>query len=183
MVLLHMGLKRSFFLAEDAIIYSVATGHNASASGPEVVTPWAIPSSANPAGGIISNIHDHLIYARFYLGDGTAASGERILSSDSIAALRQPRLPASWMGDSITLGWYILEMDDGKALMHVGGTNGQRSMLFLIPEHNFGLVVLTNGLRGVEPMFGVGRWLLDSLLKLASPPGWESIRQVFASME
>ena len=44
------------------------------------------------AGGVGLCIADLLSYARFHLGDGTAANGERVLTRASLEQMRTPQL-------------------------------------------------------------------------------------------
>ncbi|MBK6905538.1 MAG: beta-lactamase family protein [Saprospirales bacterium] len=48
---------------------------------------------------------------------------------------------------SIGLGWWITNSDDlGKYYWHVGGNPGFSATLMLLPEHDFGITVLSNGM-------------------------------------
>src|SRR5262245_43778504 len=77
LVLGPLGMDMSYFFAADAITDRVAVGHlntfDAGANTPKVARPWALARVANPMGGIISTVKDQLRYARFHIGDGTAA--------------------------------------------------------------------------------------------------------------
>lgn len=48
---------------------------------------------------------------------------------------------------SIGLGWWITESDDlGRYYWHVGDNPGFSATLMVLPEHNFGITVLSNGM-------------------------------------
>ena len=60
LVLDPLGMTHSVFLAEEAIIHRVAVGHIVYPDRVEVAQPWALARTANPAGGVISNVTDQL---------------------------------------------------------------------------------------------------------------------------
>jgi CubicO group peptidase (beta-lactamase class C family) len=66
-----------------------------------VLTPWPIPRAANAAGGLSCTVHDLFRYARFWLGDGTAADGARLLSPESMAQMRTPFAPIDSVGNAV----------------------------------------------------------------------------------
>src|SRR5262249_30632002 len=80
LVLDPLGMTRTFFFAGDAIRHAVSVGHLLVDDQPRVVYPWAWPRPANAHGGLVSSVRDQLRYARFWLGDGTAPDGTRLLS-------------------------------------------------------------------------------------------------------
>jgi hypothetical protein len=48
---------------------------------------------------------------------------------------------------SIGLGWWIKNSDDiGKYYWHVGDNPGYSATLMVLPEHNFGITILNNGM-------------------------------------
>jgi len=49
---------------------------------------WFFSRSCNPTGSLISSVRDQVRYARFHLGDGTTPKGDRLMSKDSLIAMR-----------------------------------------------------------------------------------------------
>jgi CubicO group peptidase (beta-lactamase class C family) len=147
LVLDPLGLKMTFFFAEDVMTYRFATGHKVEDKKPVVARPWALPRSAHPAGGIISTVSDLFRYARFHMGDGTAADGTRLLSQESLTQMQIPILPSTGL-NMIGLSWSITSVDGTQMIAHGGGTNGQITLLRIVPSRKFAVVVLTNSDEG-----------------------------------
>jgi CubicO group peptidase (beta-lactamase class C family) len=188
LVLDPLEMHRSFFFSQEAITYRVAAGHDAVYPGderlPRVLRPWWLARVSNPLGGLLSTVHDMLRYARFHLGDGQAASGERLLSKGMLAAMQKPAVPAAngeWMG----ISWFLREvsgrgMANGLAngiavsnaariVRHGGATNGQMAMLQLVPDRDFALVILTNSDRGSELYRPLAKEALTRFLGIVEP--------------
>jgi hypothetical protein len=153
LVLDPLGMHMSFFFAADAISHRVAIGHdNHFDQGQPPVTvarPWALARSAHAAGGICSTVRDQLRYARFHMGDGTAADGTRLLTPASINEMQTPRVPAA-DGQFFGVTWFINQIEDTRIVRHGGATNGQLSAFVMVPARRFAITVLTNADRGGE---------------------------------
>jgi len=139
-----LGMSSSMFFAEDAIAYRVAVGHLVRDERPEVARRWALPRNAHAAGGITSTAPDQLRYARFHLGNGAAADGTRVVSTEGLRAMREPIGPRGAVG----LSWWLRTVDDVRVVSHGGTTAGQQAEFVLVPERGFGITVLTNSSRG-----------------------------------
>ncbi|MGD8404605.1 MAG: serine hydrolase domain-containing protein [Anaerolineales bacterium] len=139
-----LGLDMTFYFPDDVMItHRFAVGHHKEGKKVKVSRPWAIGRAGAPVGGVISTVNDLLTYARFHMGDGKAASGEKILLVKNLREMRKPQHPATGF-DQIGLTWFIRK---GKALdiiTHGGATHGQIAGLHFIPEKDFALAVLTN---------------------------------------
>jgi len=163
LVLDPLGMDRSFFFPEEVMVYSFAVGHNVIDGTPKVTTPWPVPRSANPVGGITSSAPDQLRYACFHMGDGTASNGMRILSPESMKLMQTPTMRAD-EGREMALAWFIRDVDGVRIVQHGGGTNGQLSAFMFAPERDFALTILTNADRGSELNLEVTRWALQRYL-------------------
>ena len=111
--------------------------------------PWALARAAHAAGGICSTVRDQLRYARFHMGDGTAADGTRLLTPESIAQMQTPRVPAA-DGQFFGVTWFINQVEGARIVRHGGATNGQLSAFVMVPARRFAITVLTNADRGGE---------------------------------
>lgn len=143
LVLMPLGLNSSFFFPEEALTRRFAVGHEEEAGQVKVARPWAMGRAIHPAGGLISNAHDLLEYARFHMGDGTTPDGSRLLQANHLAQMHTPLLHATGLRQ-MALGWFTTTLEGVKLLRHTGGTHGQISLLTFSPEKQFALVVLTN---------------------------------------
>ncbi len=167
LVLAPLGLEHSFLFPEEAMTQRFAVGHAGVREGrPHVLQPWHIPRSATPAGGLIASVRDQLHYARFHMGDGTGATGERVLAATTLAAMRQPVVPSTGLPSrAIGLAWNI-----GKnTISHGGGTYGQSTFLMVCPDHGVALSVLTNADIGAEVGGAAATWVLERLVGVSSP--------------
>jgi hypothetical protein len=54
-----------------------------------------------------------------------------------------------------SLGWSVMEYPDGPVLWHTGGDWGEKAMAFYFPRRREGMVLLTNGAKGFEPMIDI----------------------------
>jgi CubicO group peptidase (beta-lactamase class C family) len=168
LALAPLGMAHAFFFPEEVMLHSFAVGHNVVGERAEVARPWPIPRNANAAGGITTSVGDLLRYARFHMGDGTAADGARILSRASLDLMQTPTVPAS-DGRRVGLAWFIQEIDGVHVIGHGGGTIGQISTLQFAPSRGFALTILTNANRGGDLILEVTRWALKHYLGIAEP--------------
>lgn len=176
LVLAPLGLERTFFFAEEIMTEAFAVGHAPPAddplAAPAVVTAWAVPRSAAPAGGEISSVADQLRYARFHLGDGTV-DGEEILSPEGLASMQEVHAPGGSQGpfllDGVGYSWLLTTIDGELVVMHGGSTNGQQSAFLLVPGRDFAITILTNAEAGALLALEATLWALDHFLGLRLP--------------
>jgi CubicO group peptidase (beta-lactamase class C family) len=168
LVLEPLGMADSFFFPEEVMVRSFAVGHNVVDGKASVTTPWPIPRSANPAGGITATAADQLRYARFHLGDGTAEDGTRVLQA---ATLREMQTPTVAAGPGVRMGlsWFIRDVEGVRIVQHGGDTNGQSSSFAFAPEKQFALTILTNANVGGLLHGEVETWALKHYLGIAEP--------------
>lgn len=158
-----LGMNDAYFFAEEVITHNFAVGHETAKDKPIVARPWALARTANPAGGIVTNIPALFRYARFHMGDGAAQNGARLLAKESLNEMHAPRFGATdpeWVG----LSWYMREMDGVKILRHGGGTNGQVTSFNVIPARQLAFVILTNGDQGGTLINNVSKTILEQYL-------------------
>jgi CubicO group peptidase (beta-lactamase class C family) len=143
-----LGADHVAFCADEAILFRAAVGHiPTSPDGPpEPVTTWAQPCWPN--GGLAMSASAMLGIAQLQLRQGLAADGNRLLSAAAAEAMTQPQVEhprletsASWHG----LGWMVHEWDGRVVLGHTGGTVGQKAFLWMVPDRDVAVALLTNG--------------------------------------
>ncbi len=163
-------LDHCYFFPTEIMTRRFAVGHNQAADGTiTVARPWAIPRGSNPAGGISSTAADHIAWARFHLGDGTAADGTRILSEDMLRRMQQPTVetPGSALGDAVGISWMLRDVDGVRLVGHGGDTIGQHSAFTMVPERDFAVTSLTNcGPNGSQFNEEIVRWALAEYIGL-----------------
>lgn len=148
-----LGMTRSFFFAEEAIIYRVVAGHNSAtprSTKHSVAKPWDIGRNAGPAGGLISDAVDQIRWAQFHLGEGRAPGGKRLLKRSSLREMQKVQAEAGNIAQSVGLSWFLDDYDGVTLVAHGGTTYGQQSAFVMAPERDFAITVLTNSSRGME---------------------------------
>jgi CubicO group peptidase (beta-lactamase class C family) len=179
LVLTPLGLEQTSFFPEEIMTEAFAVGHDVPQDDPDgvpvVLEPWALPRSANPAGGLIASLSDELRYARFHLGDGTA-HGRRVLSAEIMRQMQTPLGPGGsvpGLGEirlaGVGVNWMLWRRGAVQIVSHAGGTNGQQSTFSLVPARGFAVTVLTNAQAGLLLGFEVTNWVLDRFLGLEPP--------------
>ena len=95
-----------------------------------------------PAGAVWSTLSDMEKYALAELAHGVGADGKRVVSEAQFARRWQRRIGDDASGYGLGLA---LEQRSGLSIVgHDGGADGFGTSLFLVPELDLGLIVLTN---------------------------------------
>lgn len=119
-------------------------------------------TSTGPAGGAWSNVLDMAQYMMVELNNGVNAHGQRVISQENLLKRREPQTKIT---DKVSYGLGMMMQDDHGAVSvsHGGATMGFITEMFFLPEHNTGLVLLTN-YRGASLFAGaVGRKFMELL--------------------
>lgn len=132
-------------------------------------------ASLRPAGGAWSNVHDMSRYIITELNKGVAPDGKRAISETNLLKRRQPQTKIT---DKASYGLaLIIEDDHGvQVIHHDGGTMGFTSIMFFLPEHNIGFIVLTNA-RGDSGFTQAVKRRLMELLFDGKPQAQEITKQ------
>ena len=163
-----LGMDMTFFFPNEIMTRRFAVGHTRHDDGRVTVDrPWALPRSGAPAGGMSATVGDQLTWARFCLGDGTAADGTRLLSQESLRRMQEPTvdMAGSALGDAVGISWLLEDVGGVRTVGHGGTTNGQYSSFTMVPSRGFAVVCLTNGSPGGPQLYdAVGKWALEHYL-------------------
>ncbi len=125
---------------------------HAPVEGKVTAIPHDWNSIANAAGGIMSNIEDMLVWAKFLMNDGVTQSGKRLISKQQLKELWSLQMPIAVAGNhpyntklnGYGLGWFVSDVNGYLQVTHTGGLIGTVTQFILIPEKKLGIVVLTN---------------------------------------
>lgn len=158
-----LGLEHAGTTAGDFIVQRFAAGHTTRDGKTTLQRPFS-PSTSVTAGGIGLCMTDLLAYARFHMGDGTAASGERVLTRDALEQMRVAHARKQGNDDEIGLAWHIRRIGPLRTFGHGGTLGGHVLLLEIVPERNFALAILTNANTGWRLIQEVEREALSSLL-------------------
>ena len=177
LVLEPLGLRRSGFFTDRLVGESIAASHDAKEDHAVVMSgAWAFPRSIDSTGGLISSAREQLAYARFHLGDGAAADGKRVVTPQSLQAMRANPGPGGTITmeiDGVCLGFWQRRTAEGVPVFQHGGSwGGQNSDFFFVPDRQFAMTVLTNSTGGPRLMAELGRsgWALTKFCGLSNPP-------------
>ena len=164
-----LGLEHAGTTAGDFIVNRFASGHTTRDGRASLNRPFT-PSVSVTAGGVGVCITDLLSYARFHMGDGTAAGGERVLTRASLEKMRAPQLRKQSTDDDIGLSWHIRQVGPVRTYGHGGTLGGHILLLELVPERNFAIAILTNSSSGWRLIQDVEREALKSYLNAGYAP-------------
>jgi CubicO group peptidase (beta-lactamase class C family) len=144
------------------------------------------PIHTRPSGSICASIADMASYVRFHL-DPTADRGGLRLSADAAAQLT---LPQSYIGRSnfsdigdvhYGLGFEIAHYRGERHIVHGGAWSGYTCDIRMLPDHGFGVVVLTNG-HWHSGCAVISLSIFDRLLSLDPLPWFDRLRAPAAAL-
>jgi CubicO group peptidase (beta-lactamase class C family) len=165
-----LGMERSTFDTADVLYERLAAGHTVRDGKPVRVRGRFRESDAgDPVGGVLSTANDLLRYARFHVGDGTAADGSRVMPAAELAAMRAPRVSMGTVG-YVGLSWFVDDRGGTALAAHGGATIAHMSQLVLVPSRGAAIVILTNGANGARLNAELSDWLLTDWLGLTLRP-------------
>ena len=162
-----LGMDDTYLLPWDVMTHRFAVGHSVNDDAPAVARPWSIGRASGPAGGIVTNVRDMLNYAEFQLGDGIF-NGKRLLEPESLRRLHTPQVSYA-PHRSVALTFWVDDHRGARTMRHGGGTVGQVSLFTLVPDHDFGILLVTNSSTGGQLNMKVTDWALEHYLGVATP--------------
>jgi CubicO group peptidase (beta-lactamase class C family) len=127
------------------------------AEGKVIQIPHDWSETANAAGGIVSNVHDMMTWAKFLMNDAVTENGERLLDKRLFHELWQLQTPLNVSANDsydsnfkgYGLGWFLTDVKGGhKQVYHTGGLIGTVTQFTMIPDLDLAIVVLTNQMNG-----------------------------------
>jgi CubicO group peptidase (beta-lactamase class C family) len=114
-----------------------------------------------PAGAIMSNARDMSQWLRFQLNDGVVA-GKRLVNSTALRETHSPQIltapgagggrggagadttPPVTLFSTYGMGWFVEDYRHNLMWQHGGNTPGMTTAVGMLPEHKFGVVVLSS---------------------------------------
>lgn len=158
-----LGLEHAGTTAAEFITQRFASPHVTRNGVATLSRPFA-PSTSVTAGGVGLCMTDLLAYARFHMGDGTSASGERVLQRESLTRMRTPQAHKHSTDDDIGIAWHLRTVGAIRTASHGGTLAGHILLLEIVPERNFAIAILTNANVGWRVIQDVEREALRSYL-------------------
>jgi CubicO group peptidase (beta-lactamase class C family) len=148
LVFAPLGLTHTGTTTGDFIVNRFAAGHANRDDAPPVLMRPYTHSTSVPSGGVGLCITDMMAYAKFHLGDGTNADGERILSRASLDLMKTPQLEKQSTDDAIGISWHIRRVAGVRVAGQGGTAGGHILVLSIVPERHFAISILTNANSG-----------------------------------
>lgn len=140
-----LGMTSTTFRPTLAMTYPLAQGHNASGqSAATVVRPFADNAASWPAGSMFTNVLDLSRFIIAFINAGKL-EGKQVLSAQVIAKLSTgqvsiPSQPDAKYGYGLMVGNYR----GLRVVEHGGSRSGYGSVIKMVPEHRFAVIVLGN---------------------------------------
>jgi CubicO group peptidase (beta-lactamase class C family) len=160
----ELGMGRTTLRPLMAMTYPLALGHNAAPGKPPVIIRPAFNNTAMwPAGSIFSSAAD---LSRFVIAfmNGGRLEGRQALAPSVVAKLPVPHaLMPNDAEAGYGYGQMMFNYRGVRTVMHGGFSRGYGSMIQMVPEHRFAVIVLTN--RSGETL----RRTTEKALELALP--------------
>ena len=165
-----LGLDRAFSRTGEAMSYRFAAPHRERDGRTAVNHAFQLPANV-AAGGCAMSIENLVRYAQFHLGDGTTATGERLLSRDSLVSMRTARIRKNSSTDEMGLGWHLRTLGGVLTAQHGGTLGGHCLHVQLVPARDLCFAILTNHRDGWKLNEDVATAILDKYEGLALAPG------------
>ena len=137
--------------------------------------------------GIISTGHDIGKWLIFQLSLGVL-DGKPLVSETSMKEMRTPHVEMAHQGRrqfpknripkvQYGMGWFIYDYAGAPVLGHMGGMAGTRAILYILPEDNIGIAILSNlgGMRVSLFPEAICNKFLDLFLNVSDEQDWAKI--------
>lgn len=142
------GMRSSSFLKQEAAT-RIASPHVLGADsgyGVRVSNIFPYNRAHAPSSTLYTNAEDMCQYMLMHLNRGVAEDGNEVLQPGSFDTMWNPYAATGFspMNAQVGLSWFIGEYSGQRILSHTGWDTGFMSNLFLLPQANIGIVVMTN---------------------------------------
>ena len=148
------------------------------------VIAWRNIDNIAPAGAINSNVVDMAQWVRLQLGKGKF-DGKQLISAAQVDEMHSPHTIIKQDGAfrilfpgvnffEYGMGWFLQDYRGKKVVHHGGNIDGMSALVAMIPEDNFGMVILTN-MNGT-PLPSVLMYRTFDLHLKAPPKDWSADR-------
>ncbi len=165
-----LGMTHSSFFMAELMADRFAVGHGAVFDGKSEpkVSFVPFPRSVWPAGGILSNASDMMKWLQFQL-DGKDKDGNQLLSPELLDMAHSPLVEGE-LTEHTGVTWFVEDIGGVRTVSHAGRTAGLTAKMLFAPDKKFGIVVLTNGDRGIEVYDAVIALALKKYLDIEKIP-------------
>jgi len=139
-----LGMERTTLRPFMAITYPFATGHAVENQRAVVMRPVFDNVAMWPAGSMFSNADDLSRFVIGFMNDGMV-DGKQLMSPSFVKAMAAPRVAVPGETDShYAYGLTTFKYQGLQFVAHGGFSRGYGSMVQMVPERKFAVIVLTN---------------------------------------
>jgi CubicO group peptidase (beta-lactamase class C family) len=108
------------------------------------------------AGGLSSSALDMARYLSLYLNEGRNGA-TALVTPAGAAELQRPGVPTGVDGVSYAMGWEVRQLHGVQTVSHDGSGFGSHANVVLVPDREWGVVVMENGENSPDEFFGSRR--------------------------
>jgi CubicO group peptidase (beta-lactamase class C family) len=148
-------MNHSFTSQAEAQPKGLATGYHY-AFGSPVAVDLPYNRSLLPAGYLISSAEDMTHFLVAQLNDGRYEGTTLILPTGMIET-HSPAVPTGVTDTYYGMGWFVGPINGIPAIHHQGETFNSHANMILLPESQWGIIVLINGENSMDLLFGPAR--------------------------
>ena len=149
-----LGMHASNTSVDDLVDAGNVAAPHEELGGTLTAIPYRSLDNEAPGGSINSSALDMAQWLRFQLGRGVF-EGDTLVAPSALLETRTPQTPIPFGDGARTtnpgmdfqfyaMGWTVQDYRGTVLVQHSGGIDGLRSRVAMLPEHDLGLVVLTN---------------------------------------
>jgi CubicO group peptidase (beta-lactamase class C family) len=139
-----LGMERTTLRPLMAMTYPLATAHNVENGKQVIIRPFFNNVAMWPAGSVFSNAKDLSRWVIAFMNGGLL-EGKQVLSNSLINQMVQHHVPVPGETDSYyAYGLTTFKFKGVEFVAHGGFSRGYGSMIQMVPERKFAVIVLTN---------------------------------------
>lgn len=138
-----LGMTSTTLRPTIAMTYPLAQGHDVAEGKATVIRPFADNTASWPAGSIFSNVRDLSRFVMAFVAGGSL-DGKQVLAPGVIRMLTTPASKIPGSDSSYGYGLNLGVMHGVRVVQHGGSRSGYGSTIRMIPERQFGVIVLAN---------------------------------------
>ena len=142
-VFMPLEMNKSTFRPLMAMTYPFAQGHMRTSGGMKVVRPFAENAANWAPGSMFSNVEEISQYLIKFLNNKELLRKDKNLAS-ALNVIKTPKSNVLAMNRKYGYGLVNFKEKGIDVVMHTGGRVGFGSIIWTVPKHQFGIVILAN---------------------------------------